>query len=247
MHSNHSDGLFSVENILAECKKRNIEVISITDHNDINGSLEASKIAPKYGIEVIFGIELFFLINGKITELLAYFETETQIQNFFKEYMQAGRFLPIFHEIDEVTTIIHKHHGIICAPHPFCAKGICENHFETKVEGIEIANATEPGSRNRLAAKYRSKVHLIGLGNSDLHVYKKSLAVYTKLVSEKPITIDEIFQNLRKKKKSIKFIVQNHFKLSLKNRLVFWLYELYGVPKYLAIQFIKRKILRKTD
>ena len=41
IHSNHSDGKDSVKEILNVAIKKQLDVISITDHDTLNGSLEA--------------------------------------------------------------------------------------------------------------------------------------------------------------------------------------------------------------
>lgn len=247
MHSNCSDGLFSVEEILEECRRRGFQFVSITDHNEIAGTLDAVDKAGKYGIVAFPGIELFFLIDGKVDELLVYFEEKNEMKKFYTEYMQAGRFLPHFKKIEDLVSIVRQNRGIICAPHPYCAKGICTNHLTIDIDEIEVANGMEPTSRNRMAAKYRTKKHLIGLANSDMHFYKKSLAVYTLLKSNQPITIDGIFANLRKETKTIKFIAEQHFKLTAFRRIAQWTYECFAVPKYLIRQFIWRKLLGQVD
>ncbi len=56
--STGSDGAFSLEEVLAEAKKRNIGFISITDHDSLVCQEQAMALAPEYGIEYIAGVEL---------------------------------------------------------------------------------------------------------------------------------------------------------------------------------------------
>ncbi|MEM2243697.1 MAG: PHP domain-containing protein, partial [Archaeoglobaceae archaeon] len=44
MHSRYSDGLDSVEKLVREAIKKGIEIISITDHDTLNGSLSAIEL-----------------------------------------------------------------------------------------------------------------------------------------------------------------------------------------------------------
>jgi predicted metal-dependent phosphoesterase TrpH len=53
-----SDGLLPVEEVLAEAKKRGIEVLSITDHDSIEAQPRAIELARNYGITYITGVEL---------------------------------------------------------------------------------------------------------------------------------------------------------------------------------------------
>jgi predicted metal-dependent phosphoesterase TrpH len=52
------DGTASVPAILARAQKIGLDVIAITDHDEIAGSLKAMDLASKYGVEVIPGIEI---------------------------------------------------------------------------------------------------------------------------------------------------------------------------------------------
>jgi len=53
-----SDGNLSVEEVFKEAKKRSIDLISITDHDSIEGQQRAVALAKEYGITYINGVEL---------------------------------------------------------------------------------------------------------------------------------------------------------------------------------------------
>ncbi len=52
------DGTASVQAVLARARKIGLDVIAITDHDEIKGSLKALELASKYGLEVIPGMEV---------------------------------------------------------------------------------------------------------------------------------------------------------------------------------------------
>ncbi|MBW2544356.1 MAG: PHP domain-containing protein [Deltaproteobacteria bacterium] len=59
VHSkNGSDGKWTLEEIFAEASRRNVQVMSITDHDSINCQDEAIALADRYGIGYIPGVEL---------------------------------------------------------------------------------------------------------------------------------------------------------------------------------------------
>jgi len=59
MHTIYSyDGTASVPAVLTKARKMGLDVIAITDHDEIAGSLNALELAPGYGVEVIPGIEV---------------------------------------------------------------------------------------------------------------------------------------------------------------------------------------------
>ena len=53
-----SDGNLTVEEIVKEAKNRNIELISITDHDSIGCQEKAMDLAKKNGIRYVSGVEL---------------------------------------------------------------------------------------------------------------------------------------------------------------------------------------------
>jgi predicted metal-dependent phosphoesterase TrpH len=59
IHSIYSyDGTASVTAILKRAEQIGLDVIAITDHDEIAGSLKAMEVASKYGVEVIPGTEV---------------------------------------------------------------------------------------------------------------------------------------------------------------------------------------------
>ncbi len=58
IHSKNSDGKFSIEEILKEAKNRNVDFLSITDHDCISCQTQAAELAKKEGIRYVTGVEL---------------------------------------------------------------------------------------------------------------------------------------------------------------------------------------------
>jgi hypothetical protein len=58
IHSQSSDGAFTVEEIVKEAKRRNIGFMSITDHDSIGCQTIATALAGKAGIRYVSGVEL---------------------------------------------------------------------------------------------------------------------------------------------------------------------------------------------
>jgi len=53
-----SDGKMSLEQIFEEASRRGIDLISITDHDSIHCQEFAKRLADRYGICYIYGVEL---------------------------------------------------------------------------------------------------------------------------------------------------------------------------------------------
>jgi len=64
IHTNKSDGEYSVEDIFKMAREKEITIIAITDHDTVNGVEEALYFSKKYNIEFIPGVELSAMYNN---------------------------------------------------------------------------------------------------------------------------------------------------------------------------------------
>lgn len=58
IHTNHSDGVCEIADVLIDAKKHGLKVISITDHDTINHYDDIFTMAEKINIKVIKGVEM---------------------------------------------------------------------------------------------------------------------------------------------------------------------------------------------
>src|SRR5690606_30438713 len=75
-HTTFSDGTLEPEELIAMAAKRNVNVISVTDHDTISNFKIVSSCCKKHGIEHIKGVELSSVYEGKDVHILAYFLRE---------------------------------------------------------------------------------------------------------------------------------------------------------------------------
>jgi len=73
MHTWHSDGFYSPEKLINKANNQGIRILSITDHDSVNGMSEAMECADKFGIEVIPGVEISTDIRDTEVHILGYF------------------------------------------------------------------------------------------------------------------------------------------------------------------------------
>lgn len=90
MHTFHSDGYYSPEKLIEKAKSLGIKILSITDHDSVNGIDKATECAAKYGIEVIPGVEISTDIRDTEVHILGYFVDPNNKDlehylNFFRE------------------------------------------------------------------------------------------------------------------------------------------------------------------
>ena len=160
------DGTASVPAVLARAKQLGLDVIAITDHDEIRGALKAFELAPRFDIEVIPGIE----ITTAEGDLLALFVTEK---------IQPGR--PLIETIVKVG----EAGGICLAPHPMARgagmKSLSSSSILRALDHpvtsrillvIGTYNATTLDRESNLLAQklWRECPDTAQVGNSDAHV-----------------------------------------------------------------------------
>lgn len=72
MHSYYSDGTMSPREIVEDAKKRNVQLIAITDHNVLDSYTELKETAEEFGINVIRGVEIDARFEDIVVHILAY-------------------------------------------------------------------------------------------------------------------------------------------------------------------------------
>lgn len=86
IHSNYSDGKLSINKIIDLYKEKNYDVISITDHDTMEGCKEAIEYGKKHSLKVIPGIEVSTIYNGEEIHILGYFRYEDYQRKEMVEY-----------------------------------------------------------------------------------------------------------------------------------------------------------------
>ncbi len=169
IHSRYSwDGVAPVASILAYAAQvAQLNVIAITDHNQIDGALEAMQLAPAYGIEVIPGCE----VSTAEGHLLALFVT---------------RRIPAGLSLMDTVRAVGDLGGYCVAPHPMAGRAsdslsaqairaaLQQPDLRRILIGIEAYNAGNVGwlfkDGNPQAAQLGRELGLAALGASDAHM-----------------------------------------------------------------------------
>ena len=90
IHSTYSDGTYSVKEILKEAQEKNLEVISITDHDNVEAHEELKRMDIKkfYGGKVITGCEFkcVFSEYELPIEILGYGFELSVVEKFLNSY-----------------------------------------------------------------------------------------------------------------------------------------------------------------
>ncbi|MCC7117926.1 MAG: PHP domain-containing protein [Anaerolineales bacterium] len=163
IHSIYSpDATITIRAILKQASDVQLNVIAITDHDEIRGALEAAKIAHEYDLEVVPGAE----ISTKDGHLVAL---------FIHEVPPAGR------SLIETLIAIGEQGGLAIAPHPFnglpgslsmeaVVGALTHPYAKTVLKGMETHNMSTH-SFNSAAQKLAIYLPLAKIASSDAHLY----------------------------------------------------------------------------
>ena len=166
LHTIYSyDGTASLSAVLTRAKQLGLDVIAITDHDEIVGALKAVEMSPRFGVEVIPGIE----ITTADGDLLAL---------FINEKVQAGLSLV------ETVLKVRELGGVCIAPHPMAGgmgmkslkartilKALRNRKVAETLIGIETYNGTSIDRiSNHSASLLSNRLKLARTGSSDAHI-----------------------------------------------------------------------------
>ena len=165
LHSDLGDGLASPQEILHSAETAGLDLIALTDHDDIRGSFILRDLAAKRGsrVEVVPGIE----VTTRSGHLLALF-VETEI--------------PMFRPLGETVGAIHRAGGLAIVPHPlsYLTFSVGERALRALaaqgddasfVDGVEVRNPSYAGRVREKRARWLN-THVLRVaetGSSDAH------------------------------------------------------------------------------
>ena len=176
VHTASGDGmedartLFERVEVLGE-----LDVIAVTDHDDIRGALEAREVHARapYHFDFVPGVE----VTTQHGHLLALWVEEP---------------VRSFRPLEATVAAIHRQGGLAVVPHPFSllTRSVGRRTLErvlaiadedTHPDGIEVANPTSAGwdTGARLVQANRARWRLAETGGSDAHFAEAVGAAYT--------------------------------------------------------------------
>src|SRR3989475_11240558 len=147
LHSDLGDGLSSPAAILAAAERVGLDVIALTDHDDIRGAFALRELAARGDspVEVVIGVE----VTTRSGHLLAlWIENE----------------VPMFCSLADAIARVHGAGGLTVVPHPLSyltfSMGeralralVSEGDPARMIDGVELRNPSSAGrARARLAA-----------------------------------------------------------------------------------------------
>ena len=90
VHTIHSDGVCYVGEIIELAKKRGLAAVAVTDHDVLQGALEAEKLSTQE-LKVIVGLELSTEYKGESVHILGYFKDGSGLEAFERFWPPSGK------------------------------------------------------------------------------------------------------------------------------------------------------------
>jgi predicted metal-dependent phosphoesterase TrpH len=164
LHTQFSDGVCSVEEVLEQSDRIGLKLIAITDHDTMDGTWQAKEYINKYKVKVIPGMEIS-TFDGHLIAL------------FIHKVIEKG--LPLV----DTLRLIKEQNGLAFAPHIFSRSisGIAEKdlvdvqehfpQFKNTLVGVETIGSGNlvMGRYTEWAKELAQKLNLAQLGTSDAH------------------------------------------------------------------------------
>lgn len=171
IHSNHSDGLAKIPEIMEYVStETDLSVIAITDHNTIEGALFAQSLQEMYGIEVVVGEE----ISSKSGHIIGLWLEEAIPPN-----LSAAETVSRINEQGGIAVIAHPFANRAFGP--FGLESVGQAIYDVAFHALEVYNSSPYLIyANRLAAKaFAGGQGVAATGGSDAHVLKAVGKGYT--------------------------------------------------------------------
>ncbi|OGS41242.1 MAG: metal-dependent phosphoesterase [Euryarchaeota archaeon RBG_13_31_8] len=184
IHSQYSeDGIGSPKEIIKVLLKKGLQGMAITDHNNVEGGLQAKKVAPKDFI-VIPGVEIS-TNKGHIIAL--------DIKENIKKKLSVEETIEKIIDIGGVPTVPHLFRSM---------SGIKVNilkEIHQKISAIEVFNSCSDLKTNLKTIKIAKNFNLGGVGGSDSHIPEYVGFAYTTIDST-DYNVDSILSEINNKK-----------------------------------------------
>ena len=192
VHSEASyDGHEPVELILEQAADIGLDGVVVTDHDVVDASIRAARMAPEYGLVGIPGVE----VSTQHGHLLA---------------LGVEEMPPRRAPLGETAAWVRDNGGVAIVPHPFqrSRHGIKRRHLEAElgegggdVDAVEVYNSwLFTGYKNRRARRFAVEHGYPGVAGSDAHKVPYVGRAYTELTVDQPrdrVTGDDVLAAIR--------------------------------------------------
>lgn len=196
LHDNKysTDSHISIEEIVREAKRKGLDGIALTNHENPDVVKEIDELVEKYDFVIFPGVE-YLTKDGDIVAF--------GIDKLPEEQMSAQEFIEY----------VDKFGGTCTAAHPYRTnnRGLEDKLYTVKgLTAIEGYNGSTTDYHNGLAVKAGKELGIQVIGSSDAHVVEK-VGVYATLLPYKVKNVKELIEALKTNRcKPLKYINNNY-------------------------------------
>lgn len=188
IHSTASDGALKPEEVVLFAKKRNLDIISLTDHNTVAGVEAAVKCGKTHGIKVIPALELSTRYKGIRIHILGYFNCDiyqnelfidtinnikkgniSYIKNRFKDILTLNRGSKKI-SIEDGIKILKYFNAVVVLAHPvLLPRSIFSEVVVMDFDGLESKYFANTEEDTEYFIEIANKRNMIYTAGSDYH------------------------------------------------------------------------------
>ena len=196
LHDNKysTDSHISIEEIVKEAKRKGLDGIALTNHENPDVVKEIDQLVEKYDFVIFPGVE-YLTKDGDIVAF--------GIDKLPDEQMSAQEFIEY----------VDKFGGTCTAAHPYRTnnRGLEDKLYTVKgLTAIEGYNGSTSDYHNGLAVKAGKELGIQVIGSSDAHVVEK-VGVYATLLPYKVKNVKELIEALKTNRcKPLKYVNNNY-------------------------------------
>lgn len=196
LHDNKysTDSHISIEEIVREAKRKGLDGIALTNHENPDVVKEVDELVEKYDFVIFPGVE-YLTKDGDIVAF--------GIDKLPEEQMSAQEFIEY----------VDKFGGTCTAAHPYRTnnRGLEDKLYTVKgLTAIEGYNGSTSDYHNGLAVKAGKELGIQVIGSSDAHVVEK-VGVYATLLPYKVKNVKELIEALKTNRcKPLKYVNNNY-------------------------------------
>lgn len=196
LHDNKysTDSHISIEEIVKEAKRKGLDGIALTNHENPDVVKEIDQLVEKYDFVIFPGVE-YLTKDGDIVAF--------GIDKLPDEQMSAQEFIEC----------VDRFGGTCTAAHPYRTnnRGLEDKLYTVKgLTAIEGYNGSTSDYHNGLAVKAGKELGIQVIGSSDAHVVEK-VGVYATLLPYKVKNVKELIEALKTNRcKPLKYVNNNY-------------------------------------
>lgn len=196
LHDNKysTDSHISIEEIVREAKRKGLDGIALTNHENPDVVKEIDELVEKYDFVIFPGVE-YLTKDGDIVAF--------GIDKLPEEQMSAQEFIEY----------VDRFGGTCTAAHPYRTnnRGLKDKLYTVKgLTAIEGYNGSTSDYHNGLAVKAGKELGIQVIGSSDAHVVEK-VGVYATLLPYKVKNVKELIEALKTNRcKPLKYVNNNY-------------------------------------